>query len=383
MILKSVLTALLMWVGTAGLAHADGPATQPATQATGDPQDLSGELTVLAKKYKIPGIAVIVVKGDGIAASGVSGVRKQGTDALLTIHDQFHIGSCTKAMTATLCGVLVEEGKLQWDSTIEQVFPELVGKINEASKTVTLEQLLTHRSGLPEDRKPTEILNRMRKFAGTLTEARYAWTKEALAVPSAAAPGTKHQYANAGYMIAGAMCERATGFAWEDLMREKIFKPLGMETAGFGPPGKFGKLDQPLGHTVGNMPIEPSIVADNPAAMGPAGTVHCSLPDWAKFVQAQMMRNQLLKPETFEKLQTPAPDPQIPYAMGWLAIDRDWADGMALHHSGSNGMWFASVWAAPRKEFAVLICTNSGSPLAMKACDDLAEQMIDRFCAQR
>jgi CubicO group peptidase (beta-lactamase class C family) len=282
-------------------------------------------------------------------------------------------------MTATLCAILVEEGKLKWDSTIAQVFPEIVSKIDKPYCSVTLEQLLTHHSGLPEDRKPAPILQTIRKFQGSLPEARRVWMIDSLSKPPTAPPGTKHQYSNAGYIIAGAMCEKVTGFAWEDLMTQRIFKPLGMETAGFGPPGKPGKVDQPLGHSPTNIPLEPGDTSDNPAALGPAGTVHCSLPDWAKFISAQLARNKLVGADSYTKLQTPVTDPQVPYAMGWLVIDRDWADGEALTHSGSNGFWYATAWASPRKQMAVLIATNQAGVTAPKACDDVATIMINRF----
>ena len=360
-------------------AFSDPPATTQVVDT--ELQDVSAELAKILKKHKLPGMVVIVTKGDAIIASGAAGVRKSGVDTNISIHDQFHIGSCTKAITATLCAILVEEGKLSWDTTIEQVFPEIVPRIDKAYRVVTLEQLLTHRSGLPEDRKPTEILQTIRDFQGSLPEARRFWMIDSLSKPPAAATGTRHQYSNAGYIIAGAMCEKVTGFSWENLMTARIFKPLGMATAGFGAPGRAGKLDQPRGHTMMNIGIEPGDIADNPAALGPAGTVHCSLPDWAKFVAAHLTRNKLVAPETYAKLQTPVTDPQIPYAMGWIVTDRDWADGEALTHSGSNGFWYAVVWASIRKEMSVLIVTNQAGPAVPKACDDAAALMIKRFIA--
>src|SRR5207248_4773548 len=94
-----------------------------------------------------------------------------------------------------------------------------------------------------------------------------------------APPGERYQYANAGFIIAGHMAEKVTGKTWEKLIQEQLFQPLGMTSAGFGPPGAKDNLDQPRGHGVMGHPIEPSPGADNPPAMRPAATAHCSIED--------------------------------------------------------------------------------------------------------
>ena len=147
------------------------------------------------------------------------------------------------------------------------------------------------------------------------------------------------------------MAEKVTGKSWEDLMREKIFRPLGMTTAGFGAPGTRAKNDQPRGHKADGSPVEPGPGADNPVAIGPAGIVHCSIGDWAKFAAANLpsAKTKLVKPETLEKLHTPAPG-EPKYAMGWIIADgQPWAGGPALTHAGSNTMWYRRRLARPRE----------------------------------
>jgi CubicO group peptidase (beta-lactamase class C family) len=183
-------------------------------------------------------------------------------------------------------------------------------------------------------------------------------------------------YSNAGYAIAGHMAEQVTGKAWEDLVREKILKPLEMATGGFGAPGTLGKNDQPRGHKTGGSPVEPGVPgSDNPAAIGPAGTVHCSMGDWAKFLAANLpsAKVKLVKPETLKKLHTPAPG-EPKYAMGWIIADgQPWAGGPALTHAGSNTLWYAVAWLAPAKDFAVLVACNQASA---EACNDAAIALI-------
>ena len=89
----------------------------------------------------------------------------------MTTNDVFHIGSCTKSMTATLTAMLIEEGKLRWDTTIAEVFPELKGKMDQQYEAVTVEQLLKHRGGVP-GAPPPAAWKRAWEEKGTPTQQR-------------------------------------------------------------------------------------------------------------------------------------------------------------------------------------------------------------------
>jgi len=250
-------------------------------------------------------------------------------------------------------------------------------------QAVTLEQLLTHRGGAPGELEKDELWGKLWQHKGTPTSARRLLLQGVTSKPPEAPPGTKFIYSNAGVSIAGHMAEKVAGKSWEDLTREKIFRPLGMTTAGFGAPGTRAKNDQPRGHKADGSPVEPGPGADNPVAIGPAGIVHCSIGDWAKFVAANLpsAKTKLVKPETLEKLHTPAPG-EPKYAMGWIIADNQpWAGGPALTHAGSNTMWFAVAWLAPKKDFAVLVACNQAND---QACNDAVLALIaDHFKGER
>jgi len=135
------------------------------------------------------------------------------------------------------------------------------------------------------------------------------------------------------YIVAGAIAESATGKSWEALVRELVFEPLGIREAGFGAPGTPGKLDQPEGHRPEGgrlVAIPPGPDADNPPALGPAGTIRITLADWMRFAQDQLDgvhgRGKLLQPATYRKLHTPVTGN---YALGWGAkLAPDMADGV-------------------------------------------------------
>jgi CubicO group peptidase (beta-lactamase class C family) len=339
------------------------------------PADTAQALEILRKQYNLPALAVVVVKDGKICDRAAVGVRKSGDPTPVTIDDQFHIGSCTKSMTATLAAMFIEEGKLRWDTTIAEVFPELKGKMDKQYETVTVEQLLTQRGGVP-GKPPAAAWKRAWEQKGTPTEQRYELIKAVLAQPPEAAPGTRMIYSNQGYTIVGAMLEKITGKSWEDLITEKLFKPLHMDSAGFGPPGTVGKVDQPWGHTQKLLPTQ----NDNPPAIAPAGRVHCSLSDLARYTIFQMEGEQsggLLKAETFRKLHTP-PDGGD-YACGWVCVKRDWAGGNAIWHNGSNTFWYVLMWLAPKKDFSVIAATNISGTGATTGCNKVFDAMVKKW----
>ena len=150
-----------------------------------------------------------------------------------------------------------------------------------------------------------------------------------------------------------------------------------MKSAGFGPPGTIGKVDEPWGHVLENNTLKP-LQQDNAPVMGPAGRVHCTISDWAKFVALFLQPHAgtplLLNAEIQRQLITPTPG--MDYAGGWLTANRSWGGGAVLTHAGSNTMWYCVAWVAPKKDFAVLAAANLGGDDASQACDEAAAALI-------
>ena len=305
---------------------------------------------------RLPGMVGAVVRKGELAAIGAVGVRKAGSPNPIRVGDKVHLGSCTKAMTATMIGTVVDAGKIRWDSTIAEVFPDRAAKIHPDFRGVTLTDLLHHRAGLPGD---VEWWNLGQGL--TPTDQRRALLARVLRDPPLTKPGTTQSYSNVSYALAGLMAEQVTRTPWDRLMRDRIFRPLGMASAGFGPPGKAGGVDQPWGHKIDGAETR-AIHADNPPSMGPAATVHCSVPDWARFAALHLGHDPggdrpILKPETLKALHTPSEGGD--YAGGWIACERSWAGGTAFNHAGSNTYWFCNIWIAPGRDLALLVATNA------------------------
>ena len=359
-------------------------------QESSSPEDLKSLLEPIRQNHDLPALAGAIVTSKGLQAVGVVGVRKYGAEAAAGINDQFHLGSDTKAMTATLLGMYVEEGKLGWNWTLERIFPELASSMNPAYRGVTVEQMLAHRAGFTDASWPQgKTFTDMYELPGSPREQRRAYVAMILREPPVNEPGKKYLYSNRSYAVAGAIAEKIANAPWEELMHRRLFGPLKMSTCGFGAMGTPGKTDEPWQHRVAgtrHQPIEPGPRADNPPVIGPAGTVHCSIGDWAKFVQAHLRGERgehgLLKPETFKHLHT---SPYGDYGFGWLLVQRPWAGGLALNHAGSNTQNFAIVWMAPLKDFAVLVMTNQADQQAetFKACDETAAALIQHINARK
>jgi CubicO group peptidase (beta-lactamase class C family) len=321
---------------------------------------------------RLPGMIGAIVRGEELAAIGASGIRKIGSPEPIRPDDLVHLGSCTKAMTATMIGTLVDEQKLGWRTTLGEIFPDQASAIHPEYRRVTLSHLLSHRAGLPHD-APWWNLGR----GQPVTQQRRTVLTRMLQGPPKDPPGTKYDYSNVGYVLAGLMAEQVTGTSWEELMIRRLFQPLGMTSAGFGPPGNPGQVDQPWGHRGGGGELRP-VREDNPPVMGPAATVHCSVPDWAKFASLHLRGSvggrRPLKPETLRALHTAEPGQE--YVGGWNIVDRSWAGGLALNHSGSNTTWYCSIWLAPARDLAFLVATNAGGDQAGRACDEAIGELI-------
>jgi CubicO group peptidase (beta-lactamase class C family) len=361
----SLRHAICVGVALAGLRLLGG-GCGPAIEAALQP---------IIEKHGVPALAAAVVTGEGLEACGAAGVRKRGNDSPAKADDLWHLGSDTKAMTATLVGVLVEQGVLAWDTRVAEVLPELAASLHSDCKDVTVRQLLAHRGGLRKDLNWGAI----RKAGGSVMEQRLRAVREGLSEKPESPCGTRTLYSNLGYVIVGAVIERKTGRTWEEVVTEQVFKPLGMTRVGFGGTGTPGQLDQPWGHTDTGQPVAkngPDM--DNPQVLGPAGRVHCTLQDWARFVADQLRGAQghdgLLKAATYRVLHEPAAGGEL--ALGWAVAERPWGGGTVLTHNGCNTMNFSVAWLAPKRDFAVLVCCNRGGLDADKACDAAAAALI-------
>jgi D-alanyl-D-alanine carboxypeptidase len=302
----------------------------------------------------------------------VAGLRSAVGDDPVQRDDLWHVGSITKSMTATLVARLAESGTIAWEDAVGEVLGDLPVAIDPAYAEATYADLLSHRSGLAAN-------------LGFLASIRLAGTDENREAPADrrtyaamvlsrkpnVAPGS-FLYSNAGYVVAGAMLEATTGESWETLIRREVFDPLGMDSAGFGPPGSPDVVDQPRGHRrllgIGPLrPAEPGPAADNIPALGPAGRVHANAADMLKYLAAHATKDPgFLHRESWVRLHSKLPGGD--YALGW----RREPDGR-LTHDGSNTMWYARATFWPAEARALFMAVNRAGALKAPGGFDAAE----------
>lgn len=339
--------------------------TPPVDTLPEDYTSLDDLLEPIRADAGLPSLAGLILSGGTITHLGAVGVRSNDDAAAVTHRDRYHLGSCTKAMTATLLAVMVEEGTLSWETTMADAFPGL--SIHPDYDGVTLEMLLAHVGGTWASIGSSHPDVWSELWQEGDVESQRAWFAEQVLTESPeSTPGTTYAYSNAGYMVVGAAMEAATGESWEALIQAHLFDPLGMTSCGFGAPDSDGSLSQPWGHSAAGTPTDgSSLYADNPAALGPAGTVHCSMADWSRFIAAHLAgargESTWLTEASFTRMHTPV---LSDYALGWGAAERSWAgDAPALNHTGTNTMFFSDVWIAPDINAAYLSATNQGDSL--------------------
>lgn len=347
--------------------------------------DLTADLEPIRAKHHLPALTAAAFVDGKVVAHTEVGVRKQGDPTKVTTSDEWHLGSDTKAMTATLVGILVDEGKLSWTDTLGALFSGQT--VDPGYASATIEMVLQHRAGFDHD-VPDADWSQM--VSDALAGKPPSPTRRAAVLDTLKQPPPKtvgaYSYSNAGYMTAGVVLEQKTGKDWETLVRERLFAPLGMTSCGFGAPATPpDHVDQPWAHLPVDggapTPVPPGVQSDNPPALGPAGSVHCSLEDWGKFLSMHVAGDRgattLVTPATMKRLHTPPPGGD--YAAGWAVLTRDWAGGTTLTHAGSNTMFFAITWLAPAKNLVVLATTNVGGDEAAAATDEALGPLIKRF----
>lgn len=354
--------ALLGLLGTAALAL--GPAR--ARAASGGPFPRSPrEAERLRRRLAVPALAAGWNGPEGPEET-CAGLRMAGASARVEPGDCWHWGSITKPATATLIARAVEAGELAWDEPLAARLGPLLPHASASRwhpqwRGLTLLHLLSHRSGFARlDNDPE--MDAFPPEEADPRASRLALTGLTLARPPEAPPGARFIYSNRNYIVAAAMLEAATGRPWEDLMRERLFAPLAMENAGFGPPELFPALPdpheadpneadpgtpapfsplQPVGHAwwpgQRGVPHPPGVPPqDNPAVAGPAARLHAPMAAMIRFLEAHRTRAPLLRPATWDRLHTPPFGGT--YALGWIVR----GDG-SLWHDGSNNLWTAQV----------------------------------------
>lgn len=327
---------------------------------------LDSTIEQLMKDWNVPGLAISIVKEDKIIYSKGYGYRDVKKELPVTPETLFAIGSCTKAFTATGLGILVDEGRLQWDKPIRGYLPEFKLHDEYVAGKITASDLLTHRSGLPRH----DGMWYGSPFSRQELLARLQYLE-----PNA---GFRElfQYNNLMFMVAGCLTEAITKQSWEEFVQTRLLNPLGMKNSNFSVSllPKANDYALPYAEQKGEVRGVPFRNID---AIGPAGAINSNVVEMSNWVMFNLAKGKWNNQQLVsESAMTQIHSPQIVmpggavtgeffyacYGMGWLVTA--YRSHLRLEHSGGIDGFTALVSLLPRQKCGIVILANlTGAPI--------------------
>ena len=304
---------------------------------------------------------------DGLADVATAGVCDIDGDDAVRDDDAWHIGSCTKSISALVWAQLVERGQAFWDAPLAEVSNDVDCHI--AFHNVTMTQLLQCRAGLPAN--PGFLDNtRSHRDTRSLADQRTALVEQFL-TKAPTRPGS-FEYSNVSYMLLGAAIDRIGKGSYEETIAQQILNPLGIADAGFGPPPRIvgHKPGFALGRKGFSRPLWPMGTHDNAEVFNSAGRLHLSLESWAKVISVILSGGSpLVGEDSLARLTTPPATSD--FAMGW---GRQATGSLVMQ--GSNTVNAATVVIDTAQGRAALVVANESRDRTLEASARFAEQLL-------
>jgi CubicO group peptidase (beta-lactamase class C family) len=314
------------------------------------------------KELGIPGAALVIVQGDQIVHLKAFGVA-DASGRPVTPQTPFFTGSTGKSFTALAIMQLVEAGKIKLDVPVQTYLPWFQVADANASKMITVRQLLNQVSGLPQSIGQTQLANTDLSDSAIENNVR-----ELANIELVAPPGERYEYSNANYVTLGMIIQAVSGQSYETYIGGHIFQPLDMQNS------FTSKTEaQADGLAVGYQKwFGVSIASPNlPFTRGslPAGYLNLSAEDFGHYLIAQLNKGSfqgvsVLSPAGIATLHHP--DVQMPgstdfYAMGWEV--QHFQNVEVIRHNGAVPGYTTDMFLVPEKKLAIAMVMNTYSPM--------------------
>ncbi len=324
--------------------------------------------------FDVPGIAVAVVKDGKIIHAKGYGVRSLNTKQKVDENTLFGIASNSKAFTSAALGMLIDEGKINWDNKVTDYIPEFKLYSPYVTEAFTIRDLLTHRSGLGLGAGDLMFWPDSNNFSlkDVIHNLRY--------LKPVSGFRTKYDYDNLMYILAGTIVSRVSGMPWEDFIESRIMNPLGMTQSA----ASFKRLKNKNNVIDPHAPVDGIVKVirrDWSEVADPAGGIYSNLTDMCKWIIMQMdngkygggTKNQLFSETVHEEMWTP--QTIIPvhgtttynthfasYGLGWFLSDEK-GYKVATHTGGLAGI-VTQVTLIPEMKLGIIVFTNQQSGAA-------------------
>ena len=333
------------------------------------------------KEYKVPGIAISVIKSDQIYY-GVAGVKKHGESEKIALDSKFQIASNSKAITATIAALMVQQGKIAWDSKLLEIVPDLKGKIRNAYLNITLEELLSNRAKVqPFEEDDSQEWKGMPSSFST-ENSKYEFAEYALNLEPKTNLDKNHSYSNGGFIIAALMLEKSSGKSWAELVEQfnQTFEvdtflgfPNQEDVSGtFGHKKKFGKYRA----------VKPKDEQNFQFDFSPAGNLSISIADLTSIIrnhlEGLMGQDNVLKSTTYKKLHYGFKD----YSLGWYNGHIGDTSQKFSYHGGSLGTFSSAIMLSADRETAIIILINSDDKKTTELKNNLREELWKKYGTQ-
>ncbi len=305
------------------------------------------------KNEMFSGTILVVRKGKIIAQKGY-GMSNYELDVQNTIDTKFRIGSMSKAFTAVLIMQLQEKGLLNVNDFVSKYFPSSLNY-----NKITLNNLLTHTSGIPEYTNFPDSMSK--SYTPMTSEELVNYIKDK---PLDFEPGTQFSYSNSNYILLGSIIEKITGKSYETMLDENILKPLNMNDSGYNHNETVLK-NRASGYLIYNDVLRNTDYIDMSFPFA-AGALYSTVSDLYKWDRA-FYDDKLLKKESIEKIFTPNLEK---YGYAWI-IDNLYGRKIIWHDGAING--FCGVIARyPKEDICIIILENKSNLLIERAFHDIS-----------